>query len=343
MSPALSLPHRTASRSSRFWRIGALAVLTLLAIGAGSCATTPAVEPSSEPVANSATYAARAGLRPEYRVFYDALVDYGDWVLIEPYGWVFRPRVGYDTWNPYWDGFWTPTDAYGWVWVSGEPFGWATYHYGRWLRDDYQGWVWVPGVDWAPAWVAWNTTNNYVGWAPLSPGSSWTSANLSTSAPFQYVPASALGSTNIKAQVLSAKDVPAGPEAPRLVTNLAHADGVTINRGPRIDWVESQAGPLPRTKIEDLVASETPTAIRARMKAEPPPSMPATETPETPARAAANRASAQARALMDQHRPLPQTLTVVRPINGREAPAAPPTKSRAPAPTKSSAPRDTTR
>ena len=63
------------------------------------------------------------------------------------------------------------------------------------------------------------------------------------------------------------------------------------------------------------------------MKAEPPPSMPATETPETPARAAANRASAQARALMDQHRPLPQTLTVVRPINGREAPAAPPTKS----------------
>ena len=86
-----SAPHRIAPRRVS-WRIGALAVLTLLAIGAGSCATTPAVEPSSEPVTNSATYAARAGLRPEYRVFYDALVDYGDWVLIEPYGWVFRPR-----------------------------------------------------------------------------------------------------------------------------------------------------------------------------------------------------------------------------------------------------------
>src|SRR5262245_33979582 len=27
---------------------------------------------------------ARASLAPEYRIFYDTLVDYGDWVLIEP-------------------------------------------------------------------------------------------------------------------------------------------------------------------------------------------------------------------------------------------------------------------
>ena len=41
--------------------------------------------------------AARAALNPEYRIFYDALQDYGDWVLIEPFGFVFRPRVDFAT------------------------------------------------------------------------------------------------------------------------------------------------------------------------------------------------------------------------------------------------------
>src|SRR5262245_52948346 len=41
--------------------------------------------------------AARAGLRPEYRVFYDALTDYGDWTVVEPYGYVFRPAVTFAT------------------------------------------------------------------------------------------------------------------------------------------------------------------------------------------------------------------------------------------------------
>jgi hypothetical protein len=53
--------------------------------------------------------AARAGLAPEYRLFYDALVDYGEWVLIEPYGWLFRPSLSYPTWRPYEEGYWVPT------------------------------------------------------------------------------------------------------------------------------------------------------------------------------------------------------------------------------------------
>jgi hypothetical protein len=90
MSTALSFPHRTPSRASQLRRVAALAVLTLLAIGAESCASTSGGEPNREPVENQAPYA--GGPPPEYRVFYDALVDYGDWILIEPYGWVFRPR-----------------------------------------------------------------------------------------------------------------------------------------------------------------------------------------------------------------------------------------------------------
>src|SRR5262245_56127208 len=114
--------------------------------------------------------AARAALSPEYRIFYDALQDYGDWVLIEPFGFVFRPRVDFATFRPYQEGFWAPSEAWGWVWVSAEPFGWATYHYGTWFWDRFQGWVWVPGVDWGPAWVSWQIASGYAGWAPLRPG-----------------------------------------------------------------------------------------------------------------------------------------------------------------------------
>jgi hypothetical protein len=31
------------------------------------------------------------------------------------------------------------------------------------------GWVWVPGSEWAPAWVSWRESDDYIGWAPLPP------------------------------------------------------------------------------------------------------------------------------------------------------------------------------
>src|SRR5438093_2679238 len=177
-------PHRTA--------LGAIAVLAatlpfpLLPM---SCATTgPTTGPTSMP-------AARAGLRAEYRVFYDELQDYGDWVLIEPYGFVFRPRTRFGNWSPYYDGFWSPSDSYGWVWVSGEPFGWATYHYGAWINDDYQGWVWVPGLEWAPAWVAWTGNQSYVGWAALAPSGD-------PAGRFLVVPVRDMGATDLRSHVL---------------------------------------------------------------------------------------------------------------------------------------------
>ena len=54
--------------------------------------------------------------------------------------------------------------------MSDEPWGWATYHYGRWvLLEEGPGWVWVPGYEWGPAWVAWRSSDDYIGWAPLPP------------------------------------------------------------------------------------------------------------------------------------------------------------------------------
>ncbi len=104
----------------------------------------------------------------EVGFFYGALSPYGEWVRHPYYGWVWFPRNMQAGWRPYSNGRWVMSD-YGWTWVSYERFGWATYHYGRWAWDRYVGWLWVPGTDWAPAWVAWQQGNGYIGWAPLPP------------------------------------------------------------------------------------------------------------------------------------------------------------------------------
>src|SRR5207248_814128 len=105
-----------------------------------------------------------------YSTFYTKLEPYGAWLETSDYGYVWQPRQAESSrsWRPYTTGRWVYTDA-GWTWISEEPFGWATYHYGRWTRLGGVGWVWVPGNQWAPAWVSWRKSNDYVGWAPLPP------------------------------------------------------------------------------------------------------------------------------------------------------------------------------
>ncbi len=100
--------------------------------------------------------------------FYDDLDPYGDWIWVDPYGWVWSPSVTDTFWRPYTMGRWVSTD-WGWTWVSDEPWGWAVYHYGRWVRHPHHGWVWMPGTEWGPAWVAWRSGGGVVGWAPLPP------------------------------------------------------------------------------------------------------------------------------------------------------------------------------
>ena len=100
--------------------------------------------------------------------FYNRLAPYGNWIWLQgQYVWV-PENVG-PAWRPYTMGRWVFTDRYGWMWVSNEPFGWATYHYGRWGFSNRVGWFWVPGNRWAPAWVSWRRSNDYLAWAPLPP------------------------------------------------------------------------------------------------------------------------------------------------------------------------------
>jgi hypothetical protein len=265
--------------------------------------------------------AARLALAPEYRVFYDALEDYGDWTLIEPYGYVFRPDVNFVAWRPYEDGFWVPTDVYGWVWVSAEPFGWATYHYGRWFNDRYQGWVWTPGLDWGPAWVAWEQVDDYVGWAPLAPSPRGTDPARIPGGGFTFVPLSQLAATDLKSRLVQPAQIEDRLANARPIKNFFQREGVTINRGPDLTVVENVTGTLPRVDLTETPEigglRRTGAAGRARDA----------EDQLDATRRAAEQAATQARKISEQGLAPPARLPLLRPV----APPAPGTGRRAPA------------
>jgi hypothetical protein len=198
--------------------------------------------------------AVRQAMAPHHRFFYDALVDYGDWVLIEPYGYMFRPDVNFVAWRPYVEGFWAPTDVYGWVWVSSEPFGWATYHYGQWAYDRFQGWVWQPGLEWAPAWVDWRASDRYVGWAPRMP-LGIDDGSIPGGA-YVFVPTMQIASTAMASGFLSAEQVASDAAAIEPVRNFAERDGVVFNLGPDMARIERVTGLLQRGSLADLIPAD---------------------------------------------------------------------------------------
>jgi hypothetical protein len=211
------------------WAFAALAALIVTMAG---CAVT-----DEQGGAGGGAYApkaqdpARLGLPPAYRAFYDALEDDGDWTLIEPYGYCFRPRVNFVAWRPYQDGYWLDSEYYGWIWNSNEPFGWITYHYGSWFYDEYQGWVWQPGPTWGPAWVAWVQADDYLGWAPLAPAS-YNDFDHVPDGVFTYAPVTQFASRNVNQGATFVAHMPSVVHEYRQILNVGHVNGVAFNRGP---------------------------------------------------------------------------------------------------------------
>lgn len=111
---------------------------------------------------------ARAYLPEELEDFEQELAEYGDWVYISPYGYVWVPGGVDQDWRPYYYGRWTWLPLCGWTWIPYEPWGWCTYHFGRWHWRFGLGWYWIPTSLWGPAWVSWYWGYDYFGWAPLS-------------------------------------------------------------------------------------------------------------------------------------------------------------------------------
>jgi hypothetical protein len=111
--------------------------------------------------------AVRAG-HEDAALFYEELAQYGNWVEYGTYGPVWYPTRVTENWRPYLDGRWVPTEG-GWVFETSEPWGWIVYHYGNWMPTEEYGWVWVPGRTWYPSTVAWRSSEEYIGWAPIPP------------------------------------------------------------------------------------------------------------------------------------------------------------------------------
>ena len=166
-------------------------------VGAEARAWAVADVPPSQPLASSssgvtpddqlaaARHTARVTSPPAPPPLPAELADYaaeldrdGSWRAEVPYGSVWYPRVG-PGWRPYSSGQWSFAPSLGWTWVGIERWSWPTHHYGRWGLNG-KGWYWVPGNRWAPAWVAWAYTPQYVSWCPLGPNGA--AAILPTSA-----------------------------------------------------------------------------------------------------------------------------------------------------------------
>ena len=209
-----------------------------------------------------------------YSTFYNKLDPYGDWIETGDYGYVFHPRQAQSSrWRPYTDGRWVYTDA-GWTWISEEPFGWATYHYGRWTRLRGIGWVWVPGNQWAPAWVSWRKSPDYVGWAPLPPEArfeqrigihNW-SDNYYDVGPDQYcfVASREFGAPRVEQTLLPSERNVTIINQTTNVTNITYNNTTIVNEGPSYDELRSVSRePVQRYRLErnvnvDLVGAPRP-------------------------------------------------------------------------------------
>lgn len=197
-----------------------------------------------------------------YSTFYNKLEPYGDWIETGDYGYVFHPRQAESSrsWRPYTDGRWVYTDA-GCTWISEEPFGWATYHYGRWTRLRGIGWVWVPGNQWAPAWVSWRKSNDYVGWAPLPPEArfdqrtgihNW-SDNYYDIGPDQYcfVASREFGAPRVAQTLLPPERSVTIINQTTNVTNITYSNTTIVNEGPNYDEMRSiSREPVRRYRLE---------------------------------------------------------------------------------------------
>src|SRR6266496_2803029 len=241
-------------------------------------AATPARRERSESEPATRPHAV-SGARPTsgYSTFYTKLDPYGTWFETSDYRYVWQPREAESSrnWRPYTSGRWVYTDA-GWTWISEEPFGWATYHYGRWARLRGIGWVWVPGDEWAPAWVSWRKSNDYVGWAPLPPEArfdrragihNWAD-NYYDIGPDQYcfVPTNQFGERRVETALVPAQRSVTIVNETTNVTNITYSNTTIINQGPSYDELRARSRqPIERLRLERQIAAnvdaETPRSV----------------------------------------------------------------------------------
>ncbi|MFA8342725.1 MAG: DUF6600 domain-containing protein [Rhodothermaceae bacterium] len=207
------------------------------------------------------TEARYKGAEVSYEIFYESLAPYGEWIEIDYDLVVWKPYSPGRHWAPYKKGEWFWTSD-GWYWDSYEPFGWATYHYGRWHHDDYYGWLWFPGERWAPAWVEWRYSDNYIGWTPLSPyakfkagfGIRFTTKKRHHSH-WNFVSINRFHGCDVSVHIVHHSRTPVLLSRTKYRTNYYHRNGRIVNGGVNITFVEKRSGR--RIKTRKVVTTQT--------------------------------------------------------------------------------------
>lgn len=197
-----------------------------------------------------------------YNVFYKYLSPYGAWFDVPYYGLVWQPAVAANNpnWRPYTAGQWAYSSDVGWTWISAEPFGWATYHYGRWTLLAGVGWIWAPGIQWAPAWVAWRDSNDYVGWAPLPPevrvddgasvGPEVDSQGRIATSWYSFVPFISFGEQNLSGELVSPDETGDIINRSTNVTHISSTKTGVVNLGPQLGELQHRShSPIPILKV----------------------------------------------------------------------------------------------
>lgn len=236
-----------------------LGLLSRLAIAAGLLAGAMAL-----PIAPFAPSAQAQDAKVSVNLFFSDLQPHGLWVRNARYTYVWCPRVSV-RWRPYTQGHWVYIRDRGWYFQSDEPFAWAVYHYGRWIDDNDLGWCWVPGTHWAPAWVSWRRSKDYVGWAPLPPDSDGFAINIKVNVhepperDWVFVPVRSFVEPVLTASILFGDRDPEVFKRTQYVGPVVVQNNIVVNNVISLDFIKQETGR--DVKIVDTKAVQDPGAV----------------------------------------------------------------------------------
>ena len=131
------------------------------------------------------------------------------------------------------------------------------------------GWVWLPGHVWAPAWVRWKITNDYVGWCPLTPFANWKMSEGINLTNYKFVNDYDdwlfIGKSKFTEEINSSNRVNTDKNEKYVnsasdVINISYQNSKIFNAGPDVKDIETKTG---RTIIpkEINISDETSAPI----------------------------------------------------------------------------------
>ena len=92
----------------------------------------------------------------------------GNWYDVPGQGYVWSPYDAANSgWDPYGNGYWMYTPRFGYMWVSGDSWGYLPFSCGMWNFYGGFGWGWAPGVGGCNPWWGGGIYAVNIGYAPF--------------------------------------------------------------------------------------------------------------------------------------------------------------------------------